>query len=415
MDPSVIAELADPQAQAIREALWSNIVGLPFAIAIAMLVAGTILFMSGLSRFASVPFLVSVLVVTLGTTLPEMILVGIASQNNLYESANFFELVAGYKANILAYGIIIGSTAINLLFVMPIARFARSLGGNNFVVRSSVVFRDVLFLIAATIILLVTAYTHVDTVVPVNVGWLLIGFSFAYVVILTATERRGTSGDSNYGQTSSTGPNMLLISAGILMVGIVSYYLIQSLVFPAIDGLSLEMLQNEDLVRAEIFGLGFFIGFVVAMPELVSSIFYAQDKNSGTGLTTGNILTACILNLSVVAGLGIIIADLFGGTDVRGEKIAVFLDFDFLFPHLFFILLGSILLWVFFLTREKNEADPEQSGGTFSVVEGMVLIGLLLIYLCYLIGADWAVSLVHGIRAATISLLDVVLGLFGLN
>ncbi len=412
--------LLNPEAEHIRRALWESLIGVEFFAALGILMAGTILFMAGLSRFAAVPILVGILVVTFGTTLPEIVLVAFSSQNGLSRSADFFEQVASFKANSLAYGIIIGSTAINLFFVMPIARFTRS----RFVVNSKVVYRDVFFLIAVVVALMLVTYffNHITfggsyaSVMPSAVGWGLIGAAFAYVIILTATERTSSAGVTETVPSSSgTGPNMLLISSGILLIGIVSFYLVEEVTFPAIDGMCSPLLSNRSIAAPEIFALGFFIGFIVALPEFVHSVFFGRDQNAGTGLTTGNILTSCILNLTVVAGLGIIIAELLSGLDSAGEKVAVRVNFDFIFPHLFFIFVGGVLLWIFFITREGDKSDTKGDDGTFAVYEAGILMAVFVVYICYLLGAEWAVGALDLITDGAKGLFNMIRSVAGLS
>jgi cation:H+ antiporter len=227
------------------------------------------------------PVIVGALVVGLGTSLPELVVSGIAAaQRDTID---------------LAVGNVIGSNAANLSLVLGVGAIITTIGGSNRVMRRE----GVLMLVATALFVAVTVDGYIARWESVL---LLIGMVVAALVIA------GTPGteDDPKAPGASSGEFTTTIVQGI--AGLVGVLIgAQLMVTGAVD-IAEEFGASEAFIGLSIVALG------TSLPELATTVVGA--RRGSTELVIGNVLGSNLFNGLAVAGLAGLV-----GTGIIEESI----------------------------------------------------------------------------------------------
>ena len=225
----------------------------------------------GLSRaFGLSPLLIGLLVVSTGTSTPELV---ISLQGTLHD-------VPG-----IAIGNVVGSNIVNIMLILGLAAVLRPIPTSP-----RIVVRDGGTLIAASLALVVLASIGI---IGKHSGWLLLAGFAAYVVVCFITDRRRSSPPAG-AERNTRGPTpamsiiMLIFGLACLFFG--GDYVVQG-------GVTVAHLYN---VPPAVIGLTM-VAIGTSLPELATTI--AASIRGQTSLAIGNLIGSNIFNLLLVLGV----------------------------------------------------------------------------------------------------------------
>lgn len=341
---------------------------------------------NALILYASIParhilpgLLVGILLVSLGTTIPEFaITLHAALKPVTCETLRNLASCTSSTANnyavltkqIFPVAVIVGSCFANLFLVSGLAGLTLR---KDYSIESFTYGRDLPALIIAIIaIIAITLFwdkffpafaegreSRVD---PRYVGYGLLGMAVVYVIAVMVSEMMMSD---HKGAEGSGGPDLitalffLVIGIGALGLGVFTLSnetpnIIEFVTHQKVD-FETDAARNQSLYLK--YGL-LFIGLAVAIPEMLATLFAWLRREPST--VTGNFIGSSIFNLLGVLGLGIVLS---GGEMMRGLSRSLILT------DLFVLLGGAVLLGI--LLRTGRRLEP---------LEGLLLMGIYIAY-----------------------------------
>lgn len=272
-------------------------------------------------------FVVGVFIVSIGTSLPELV------ASLLSVQAGTSEIVAG---NVL------GANAANLLLILGATSIAVPAG--RIVLGEEYLYIDLHFLLGAMVLL---GAVMMDGAISRMEGWLLMVGYAVYVAYLLA-EGRSATADAAQAAQLPDGSRRLAVDVGILVVSGVAIYVGGDRTVAALGELATALDIAPAIASITILAIG------TTLPELVISTTAA--RRGLASLAVGNILGSCIFNALAVSGA----AAASGGVTVPSSLI------DFALP---FVAASSLLFYL--LTQDKR----------ISRWEGMLFLVLFLLFM----------------------------------
>lgn len=307
---------------------------LVFAASLALLLVAAHFFTGAAERVGLAlglsPFVVGVMIMAVGTSLPELV------ASLLSVKAGTSEIVAG---NVL------GANASNLLFVLgAVSAAART---PRIVLGEQYIFIDLHFLLGGT--LLLGAMMADGRVTPFD-GALLLA---AYVLFVVYLVRDGRT-PSAEAEASEAGPGKsrsLGRDGAVLLAGGIGIYFGGELTVSSLSDLATTLAISPAVASITILSLG------TTLPELVVSV--TATRRGRAELAVGNILGSCVFNALAVAGA----AGVAGGVVVPADLRQFALPF-----------VGAATLFFYLLTQDKR----------ISRWEGLLLLVLFVYFIATL-------------------------------
>jgi cation:H+ antiporter len=275
--------------------------------------------------FGLSPFVVGVVIVSIGTSLPELISAIAASRSG--DS----EIVAGN---------VIGSSLSNILFVLGLTAL---LSPKRIDLGAQYIYVDLNFLAGAAFILIVIMYDG-----TMHLGEALLGL-IAYIIYLYYllktggdTEEEPTAEQQRTPLTSQGKPIFILLASGIVI------YFAANKTIESLSGIADQLGVSKAIVSMTLLSLG------TTLPECVVSVSAALAGKSQ--IAVGNVLGSCIFNALAIPG----VAACFGTLHVPAELIG------FSLPAY-----GGLVLMFYLLTQDKKISAFE--GALFLVIYALFI------------------------------------------
>lgn len=257
-------------------------------------------------------FVIGVVIVSVGTSLPEMVasVVAVKSGNS--------EVVPG---NLL------GSSLSNLLFVMGLTAL---LSSKRIDLGSQYVYIDLNFLIGASIITLTIMYDGTVSFWEASIGLL------AYALYLFYLLKCNEASEDTELLVPATNTNGYLKPLAIILVSGVLIYFSASKTVESVANIADDLGINKAIVSMTLLAIG------TTLPECVVSVTAARQGKAH--LAVGNVLGSCIFNALAIPG----IASAFGNLTVPNELLSFSLPFY----------IGSIVFF-YLITQDKKVSHFE--------------------------------------------------------
>ena len=308
---------------------------LVFAGSLALLLVAAHVFTAAAERLGLAlglsPFVVGVMIIAVGTSLPELV------ASLLSVKAGTSEIVAG---NVL------GASASNLLLVLgavsAVARTPRILLGSQYI------FIDLHFLLGGVLLL---GFMMLDGFVSRLDGALLLAAYFVFVVYLIR-DGRSASAEAEADAASPGASRSLARDGALLVVAGLGIYAGGEFTVQSLESVAATLAISPALASITILSLG------TTLPELVISVGAARRGQAE--LAVGNILGSCVFNTLAVAGA----AGVAGGVLVPADLRAFALPF-----------VAAVTLLFYLLTQDKR----------ISRWEGMLLLVLFVFFMATLV------------------------------
>ena len=295
-------------------------------------VEGTI----GLANLLKIPiFLIGLLVVGFGTSLPEMLVSIISS----WEQHSALAIGNAYGSNIFNITFVLGTAAV----VYPITVSKRY-------------FAVELPLLLALMFLSVWITWDGQLTFTEALGLILLFVIILFFLTFSGLRRSqkelGKNGDFNPHLHLSWGKSLLFSSAGLILLLLSSRVVVDSAVTIAhYYGVS------DSIIGLTIIAIG------TSLPELASAI--AAAKRQESDLVLGNIVGSNIFNTLIVVGIsGLICSPLYFKSSVLGRDILISLGL-------------TLLVWLFSIPVKGQSGKIDRA-------KGAILVSLVLIYFVYL-------------------------------
>jgi cation:H+ antiporter len=273
------------------------------------------------------PFVVGVLIMAVGTSLPELV------ASLLSVKAGTSEIVAG---NVL------GANASNLLLVLgmvsAVARPSRIALGEQYI------FIDLHFLLGGTLLL---GAMMADGRLTPSEGVLLL-MAYALFVTYLVRDGRTVTAEAVAAEAGASRSRSLAADGGVLVLGGVGIYVGGEWTVASLAGLARVLAVSPAVASVTVLSLG------TTLPELVVSV--AAARRGRSELAVGNILGSCVFNALAVAGA----AGVAGGVTVPAELRRFALPF-----------VAASTLFFYLLTQDKR----------ISRWEGLLLLVLFAFFL----------------------------------
>lgn len=246
-------------------------------IGFALLIKGADLFIDGSSNLAKslkIPTLViGLTIVAFGTSAPEAMVSIVASINN---------------SNEIATGNVIGSNIFNLLVVLGVSAMIKNIKASR-----EVITKDFLFLIFATVILIIFMFDKYISGASTNLitngegmVLVLIAILYTYSLILTANEEKRLKVERHKLTTKDI---------GILLLGITGIIIGGNIVVDSAEKIAINLGISKNLIGLTIVSMG------TSLPELVTSI--VAVKKGEKDIAIGNVIGSNIFNILFVLGI----------------------------------------------------------------------------------------------------------------
>lgn len=285
-----------------------------FAASLALLLVAAHVFTGAAERVGLAlglsPFVVGVMIMAVGTSLPELV------ASLLSVQAGTSEIVAG---NVL------GANASNLMLVLgavsAAARTPRIMLGEQYI------FIDLHFLLGGT--LLLGAMMADGRLSPLDGALLLL--CYALFVVYLVREGRTESAEATASEAGQARSQSMVRDVALLVVGGIGIYAGGDFTVSSLSTLAQALAISPAVASITILSLG------TTLPELVVSITAARRGQSE--LAVGNILGSCVFNALAVAGA----SGLAGGVEVPLDLRQFALPF-----------VGGATLFFYLLTQDKR-------------------------------------------------------------
>lgn len=270
---------------------------------------------------------VGVAILGVGTDLPEVFVTLKASLNNL----------DGIESSGIITGNAIGSSISQITLILGIAGLFL-----NFKLANRDLLRDGIALISSGVLLIVFGS---DGTINRWEGAILVTVYLFYYLILIKSQTHHNDDNSN-GKDYSNSALILYLLSGFIVLIFSSHLVVEN---------AMTLAEKWDVAQS-------FVGIVIvglgtSLPELAVSIGAAFRKSAG--MSVGNVIGSNIFDGLIPIGLGALIST----TKIEG----FLLSFD-----LPFLLTATVLVLIFLRTKRG-----------ISVVEGIILISLFLLYLFF--------------------------------
>jgi cation:H+ antiporter len=302
-----------------------------FVVSVGLLIASAKFFTGAAEtlgyRFGLSSFVVGVVIVSVGTSLPELI------SSILSVRSGSSEIVPGN---------IIGSSLSNILFVLGLTVV---LSQNRIDLGAQYIYIDLNYLAGAALILVVTMFDGVVHAPEAIIGLLAYG---AYVFYLLRAGNSQASSDAlpHPPETSSS----LGWAIGVLLASGVVIFLSANQTVDSLGKIAETLGVSKAIVSMTLLSIG------TTLPECVVSVSAARAGKAG--LAVGNVLGSCIFNALVIPG----VASFFGSLSVPEELLHFSLPFYAAVTLLFYLLTqdkkispfeGALLLLIYALFMGK--------------------------------------------------------------
>lgn len=238
-------------------------------------------------RFGISDLIIGLTIVSMGTSMPELIVSIIASMNGSSE---------------LAIGNVLGSNIANVMLILGITAIVC-----NLPVHRNTILSEVPFSLAAALLVGFLANAGIGDDMPAKElvisridGIIILFFFFlfmAYVMVVAKEDKQQKTADDDPTQLQPVRKSGLLIAAGILGLFLGGKWVVDGAVYLAkLFGMS------ETLIGLTVVALG------TSLPELVTSVMAARKRN--TDIAVGNAVGSNIFNLLWILGVSAIIQPL---------------------------------------------------------------------------------------------------------
>jgi cation:H+ antiporter len=269
-------------------------------------------------------FVIGVVIVSVGTSLPELVASVVA--------------VRGGNSEVVA-GNLLGSSLSNILFVMGLTAMVSP---KRIDLGSLYIYIDLHFLIGAAIVTVATMYDGVITLPEAAIGLL------TYVVYLFYLLRNSASSQETETLVQASVSAGYIKPIGIMVLTGIAIYFSASKTIDSVAQIAEYLGVNKAIVSLTLLAIG------TTLPECVVSVAAALQGKAH--LAVGNVLGSCIFNALAIPG----IACFFGNLAVPNELLTFALPFY-----------GGAILFFYLITQDKK----------VSQFEGALL---LLIYLLFI-------------------------------
>jgi cation:H+ antiporter len=266
-----------------------------FAVSITILLWSAKLFTQAAESIGALlglsSFVIGVVIVSVGTSLPELVASVVA--------------VRGGNSEVVS-GNLLGSSLSNLLFVMGLTAL---LSSKRIDLGSQYVYIDLNFLIGAAIITVTIMYDGTVSFWEASLGLLAYGL---YLFYLLKSNEASEDTESLVPATISNGylkPIAIMLITGMLI------YFSASKTIESVANIAAYLEINKAIVSMTLLALG------TTLPECVVSITAARQGKAH--LAVGNVLGSCIFNALAIPG----IASAFGSLAVPSELLSFSLPF----------------------------------------------------------------------------------------
>jgi len=250
------------------------------------------------------PFIIGVLLLAIGTSLPELLT----------------SIIAATTGNTgIITGNVVGSNVANIFFILGITTV---ISRTPLKMGSAVITTDLYFLISSAILFTMSAVDNQFTPVEGLISLAMFGVYLVYIIRVDHSVME-TPEDER--------PKFRTLDVFIFLGSAVLLYFSAEYTIKAVVFTSNYLDIGEDIIATTVVALG------TSLPELVVSLQAVRTGNSEMAI--GNILGSSIFNLLMVMGVGA----LFGAIDISD---------DFLFEVLPFMLVATLLS--FFMSRDKR-------------------------------------------------------------
>ena len=311
-----------------------------FVIGFVLLIKGADWLVTGSSSIAKKAnisdFVVGLTIVSMGTSMPELIVNIIASLNGNAD---------------IALGNIIGSNISNIYLILGVSAIIYPL-----TIHRNVVKMEIPYSILGAILLgfLANASFFSSTtqhqITRFDAFMLLVFFAMFLIYVI----RSSKEGNNDLLETPDTSGIQIPKAITLVILGCVALFLGGKWVVEGAENIALQMGMSQTLVGLTVVAIG------TSLPELVTSAVAAYKKN--TDIAVANVLGSNIFNLLWVLGISAAIRPL---------------PFDeILNTDLLILVLGSILLMLSVVTGKKSAMGKK---------EGIVFLFGYIAYLAYLI------------------------------
>lgn len=269
-------------------------------------------------------FVIGVVIVSIGTSLPELVASIVA--------------VRGGNSEVVV-GNLLGSSLSNLLFVMGLAAM---FSPKRIDLGSLYLYIDLHFMFGAAIVIVVTMYDGVITFSEAAIGLLTYGVYLFYLLRSSDDSQEKETGGQDLVPTGYMKPLGIMVLAGIAI------YFSASKTIDSVSQIADFLGVNKAIVSMTLLAVG------TTLPECVVSVAAALQGKAH--LAVGNVLGSCIFNALVIP----VAACSFGSLIVPTELLSFALPFY-----------GIAVLFFYLITQDKR----------VSQFEGALL---LLIYLLFI-------------------------------
>lgn len=257
-------------------------------------------------RFGVSELIIGLTIVSMGTSLPELIISILASLNGN----------AG-----LAIGNVLGSNIANILLILGVTALICKLP-----VYRNTILSELPFSLAAVLLVGFLANSSLADEPDQNLlisrgdGFIMLFFFLLFMVyiLMMAREDKKKQTDSNLSEPAPLGKNLLLIAAGVACLFLGGKWVVDGAVH--IAGL---FGWSETFIGLTVVALG------TSLPELVTSVMAAIKKN--TDIAVGNAIGSNIFNLLWILGISAVVRplpfDVISNTDIMAVVAATCLIF----------------------------------------------------------------------------------------
>jgi cation:H+ antiporter len=267
-------------------------------------------------------FVIGVLIVGVGTSLPELI------SSVLSVKQQVSEIVPGN---------IIGANITNLLLITGLVSY---LNGREISLSKSYIFIDLHYLVGAAVMFVTIAYDGKIQALEAAIGLLAYVVYTLFLIKENAEDAPGAA---------VAGAGMPWKSIAMLLVSGIGIYLGADYTVSSISAIAAALLIPPSVIALTVLSLG------TTLPELAVNI--SAIRSGKAEMAIGNVLGSCIFNAMVVPG----VAAWFGAIDVPPVLLGFSLPF----------MLGAVLFF-YLLTQDKKLSRWE--GILFMLIYGLFLI-----------------------------------------
>jgi cation:H+ antiporter len=292
-------------------------------------------------RFGLPQIIIGLTIVAFGTSLPELVI-------------NVF---ASFKGSTdLAIGNVIGSNIMNTLLVIGVAAiiYPISMTGKKGL-------KDAYVNLFATLVLLVIAnFSFIGESAPLVSRYDGIFLLLLLTAFLVYTFRKDGALEE---EAKESGIRVIAMPLSVLfiVIGSLGLFFGGKWIVDGVHQISQDLGLSESVVGLTI------VATATSLPELVTSVIAAMKKN--TDLAVGNAIGSNLFNILLVLGVSAIINPISYDTSLNSQ--------------LYILIAASVLIIIFILVdyKKTNKFSVKRSTRVISRLEGIVLIGLYIVFL----------------------------------